>query len=229
MLRSLYPGADWSQVKIVGFDLDGTLYDEFEFVRQAYQLIAARFAKLCAQPADLINSTMLNRWLEKGSSYNRIFEEQLRRAGVTEPDISRAVEEAVQTFRACKPDLALPVRVVRLLDLLSEGRTFFLVTDGQAELQWAKITSLGLARWFRRENIAVSGEYGPDYRKPSTKLLEKLAVFPQMRQEAPAVYFGDREVDKGFAANAGFTFIEVHCMVTAGGRPAMTAVPRNEP
>jgi len=216
MLRSLFPSVDWTQRELVGFDLDGTLYDEFEFIRQAYEPIAARFAVLGTRPADLIYSTMLSRWLEKGSSYNRLFDEVLRESGVPERDIARAIEEAVQTFRTCKPKLVLPSRVSHLLDLISEGRNIFLVTDGQPELQWAKITALGLSRWIQRKNIAVSGEYGPDYRKPSTRLLEKLPVFPQTRQTPQGIYFGDRPVDEGFAANAGLVFIKVHCMVPVG-------------
>ena len=39
MLNVLYPDIDWSHIKYIGFDLDGTLYDEFEFIVQTYKKI----------------------------------------------------------------------------------------------------------------------------------------------------------------------------------------------
>ena len=36
MLKYLYPQINWNNINYVGFDLDGTLYDEADFIAQAY-------------------------------------------------------------------------------------------------------------------------------------------------------------------------------------------------
>ena len=40
MLKYLGQNHDWGTVQTIGFDLDGTLYDEYEFIAQVYRPIA---------------------------------------------------------------------------------------------------------------------------------------------------------------------------------------------
>ena len=39
MLSALYPNINWSEIDCIGLDLDGTLYDEYEFIKQVYYSI----------------------------------------------------------------------------------------------------------------------------------------------------------------------------------------------
>ena len=51
-------------IKYVGFDLDGTLYDEFDFIYQVYSKIVKANASLLGDNMSALN-WMKERWLEK--------------------------------------------------------------------------------------------------------------------------------------------------------------------
>ena len=70
MKNVLFSNISWEKVKYIGFDMDGTLYDEYEFVIQPYKKISKLFFN-----DKQVFFFLSNRWLEKGSSYNKIFGE----------------------------------------------------------------------------------------------------------------------------------------------------------
>ena len=212
MLKSLYPAIDWEKVCAVGFDLDGTLYDEAEFISQVYRSIADYLSKRCSMPPDEVYRRMFLRWLEKGSSYNRIFEETLEYYGYRSKAIENVEADCLAIFRKFEPCLTLPARVSTLLDYMQEHFTLFIITDGSALLQSAKIKSLHLERWFAPEQIGISGCYGADFAKPSTKIIHKLKMIGSFEPQN-VVFFGDRTVDQQFSAAAGFHFVEVASLI----------------
>ena len=212
MLKSLFPEVKWDNVQIVGFDLDGTLYDEIEFIVQVYQPISQILANFCDTPPEPIFKWMLCRWLEKGSSYNYIFSEVLNNHGIHGHAIASIVSECVSVFRNYKPILKLPIRVSLILDLIKEQYKCFLVSDGTVSLQLAKIKALGLERWFSSENIRITSCYGQDFAKPSTKIIEKISLLHTCTCPTKVVYFGDRIIDKQFADSAGFQFMKVNVL-----------------
>ncbi|HHX95324.1 MAG TPA: HAD family hydrolase [Clostridia bacterium] len=212
MLKSLFPNIDWNSIRVVGFDLDGTLYDELDFITQVYKPISEYLAKVCSCNPSGIYNWMVRRWLEKGSSYNRIFCEVLINRGVEQNAREVIISKCVEIYRSFKPNLTLPKRSCWLLDLFAEEfHDLFLVTDGSVSLQLAKIETLGLLRWFKTENIVITGAYGKEYYKPSVLSVGKIKV---LRGISPheTVFWGDREVDEQFSNNAGFHFINVKCL-----------------
>lgn len=212
MLRSLYPRVDWDAVHIIGFDMDGTLYDEAEFIAQVYRPIAGVLAAATGEDRDTMYARLMRRWLEKGSSYNRIFGEALEGAGLAESVVRETVAKCLAEFRAFSPELGLPARVRTILDAVKEMFPLFLVSDGSAGLQQRKFDSLGLQRWFDPANIAISGRYGADYCKPGIRMVEQIALLRDRAAAAGVLFFGDRDIDAQFAATAGFQFVQVACM-----------------
>jgi len=212
MLRSLFPQVKWDNVQIVGFDLDGTLYDEIEFIVQVYRPISRILANFCDTEPEPLFNWMLLRWLEKGSSYNSLFSDVITNHGIDRNGAASVVSECVSVFRNYKPILKLPDRVSTILDLIKEQYECFLLTDGTASLQFAKIKALGLHRWFSSENIGISGVYGPDFAKPSLKMIEKISVLQRCACPLKVVYFGDRIIDKQFADATGFQFVHVNVL-----------------
>lgn len=213
MLKYLYPDIKWDAIKVVGFDMDGTLYDEFEFIVQVYVPIAELLAKTANGNKTGIYSWMIERWLEKGSSYNYIFEEVLINHGVEETARNRIIPECVDMLRSFKPTLVLTSRVKIMLDFFKRNFDIFLITDGSGSLQKAKIKTLKLHSWFKPENIGISGCFGKQYQKPITLILGEIGIFKNTVVEPQeVVYFGDRQIDRQFAANAGFQFVLVRCM-----------------
>lgn len=212
MLKSLYPHIDWGVVRIVGCDMDGTLYDEADFISQVYRdiaelLVATDYAKI-----EIIHTWMVQRWLEKGSSYPYIFYEAITKAGIPEREVEKTVDLCLELFRNYKPVLTLAPRVKTILDALSVSYSLFLVSDGSARLQQRKFEVLQLGRWFDSVNVGISGCYGPEFCKPSIKIINKIKVLETTCLPHQILFFGDRPVDVEFAANAGFQFVKVASM-----------------
>ncbi len=206
IIANYYNKVDWSTIRYVGFDLDGTLYDEFEFIAQVYREIHNLFFK------DLIiNEFMLIRWLEKGSSYNKIFEEAYdlyKERMMNFVSKEEFVEMCLEIYRNFEPKLNLPARNQFILELLSKNYTLFLISDGNPILQRRKFTILGLDKFFKEDFVLFTGDDPENLAKPKIKSIEKLNISPQ-----ESVYFGDRDLDKLFAKNAGMQFQKVYNMI----------------
>jgi len=212
MLKSLYPKISWDRVRIVGFDLDGALYDELNFIEQVYRPISKYLSIFCNGNEKEVYIYMLQRWLEKGSSYDHIFEDVLSLYGETGRKPSDVIQQCLTIYRNYQPKLKLSRRVSIILNYFAERYSMFLITDGQSSLQRAKISSLGLEKWFPLEHVSISGDYGSNYQKPALLALKKIKLFSQKITPELVVYFGDRQNDLLFAENAGFQFVSVYCM-----------------
>ena len=216
MLKSLYPEIDWNSVEIIGFDMDGTLYDEFDFISQVYKPIAERLSALGKDTVPAIYSRLLDRWLEKGSSYRYIFSEVLQSYDLDEPRREIIINELLDIFKNFIPQLALSSRVQYLLDFFNTNFELFLVTDGDKVLQAAKFSSLGLEKWFAPENVWISGSSEPEYQKPSKRIAEKIHILTPHSQAQQIVFFGDREIDRAFALTMGYQYVQVHRLQATG-------------
>ncbi|MDT9198038.1 HAD family hydrolase [Limnospira fusiformis KN01] len=217
MLKSLYPQIDWQKVGIIGFDLDGTLYDEMEFIAQVYKPIARIISKSCKADCGSVYYSMLSRWLQKGSSYNQIFDEILIANGLNKNSRDLVIAECLDTFRRFSPTLTLPARVGVILAEINKKYRIFLLTDGSNVLQTEKFNALQLDRWFSLKDIVITGNYGKDYLKPSTKALAHIKALDDCIYPETVVYFGDREIDRKFAQTAGFLFVKVKCLIPVEG------------
>lgn len=210
MLNVLFPEVPWAQIKCVGFDLDGTLYDEFAFIQQVYPVILQANAK-CFGDIFSPLKYMLDRWLEKGSSYNRIFDETYERFADNYFAKEAFIESALALFRHFEPDLELLPRNRHLLNIFKEEYDLFLITDGSPSLQKHKFRALQLDDLFQERQTVFTGEMGAEYYKPNTAAFEKL----QLRYSpSEIVYFGDRDIDREFSRRIGIHFQQVYNMVS---------------
>jgi FMN phosphatase YigB (HAD superfamily) len=214
MLKFLHKELDWETVKAVGFDLDGTLYDEYEFIAQVYRPIAMKLIEATGDDFESMYSCLLQRWLEKGSSYNRLFDEVLIEARVPVTKRSQLIASCLSEFRNFQPQLCLPARVAKILDWASTRFPLFLVTDGSEKLQQAKIDTLGLIHWIRRDNISISGCIRRGIGKPDVRMSLPVKILQDTDvQPRNVIYFGDRDVDAAFATNCGYQFVQVKLMM----------------
>lgn len=206
-MNVLYKKIDWSRVDYVGFDMDGTLYDEFDFIVQAYSKISKLFDD------NLLSlDFMLDRWLKKGSSYSKIFDEVFDRFElILQTEKDEFIEKSLSIFRNFNPKLTLCRRTKEILKYYQKNYKIFLVTDGNYLLQEKKFISLGLDKYFNNENIVFTEKYRSDYAKPNTKALELLSI-----DTKKSVFFGDRDRDMDFALNSGMQFQKVYNMIEVG-------------
>ncbi|MBF0311602.1 MAG: HAD family hydrolase [Magnetococcales bacterium] len=201
MPNVFFRGIDLTGIAHVGFDMDGTLYDECEWIAQAYRAIGRELGL-----SRRVVRWMIGRWLEKGSSYPHIFEEAFRLEGALDGgEVAIRVKTALALYRHLEPQLQLPARVVFMLEELRPMTDLFLVSDGQALLQRNKFTALGLGDYFRSERVIFTDELGAA--KPAILAGEALGL---LGEEAPRTLFiGDREIDAGFARSCGFLYRSV--------------------
>ena len=202
-MNALFDNIKWNEVKAVGFDMDGTLYDEFEFISQVYSEINIQ----------LINDVevlrfMKKRWLEKGSSYPFIFQEAYSIASSIKMDEDAFVNFAIKIFRDFNPNLYLPQRSKMLLRLLKDKFPLFLITDGSSSLQRKKFLSLGLSDYFENYNVVFTGDFNDEFHKPNIGSLTKISI-----KNENLVYFGDRDKDEKFALCSGMQFQKVYVMI----------------
>lgn len=212
-MNSLLPKENLEKIKYVGFDMDGTLYDEFQFISQVYKPISDYLSYCISKSADEIYSVLLKRWKEKGSSYPFIFDEVLRSAVDNEGKRREAVSNCLNIYRTYQPKLKLAAYVKETLDELASKYSLFLITDGNYELQRSKFADLSLNIWFDEENCFFTGLYGKEFYKPSNNILEKIPIFQNTNNPYEEVlFFGDRDVDCEFAKNANIQFVKVYEM-----------------
>lgn len=213
MLSALFPHRDWSAVRYVGFDMDGTLYDEFTFIKQAYDSVLDACADRLTDK-ESARAFMEFRWLEKGSSYNRIFDETHVRFGKDDDAGEREafIRDALQAFRNVVPQLSLSARAAFWLHYFAQSCQVFLVTDGGSALQRRKAKALDLARYIPEDRMVFTSELGNGMEKRRLTL----SNFPLSLDPDNVVFFGDREQDRIFSQNLGFHFVRVHDMTATG-------------
>jgi FMN phosphatase YigB (HAD superfamily) len=195
----------WEKYKVIGFDMDGTLYNEECFIKQVYDEIANFLAEFATKSKSEIYIWMLQRWREKGSSYPYIFSETMNEFKICEG--ASLINECLNIYRNVKPDLHLHQNIVRLLDTLKQKKNIFLITDGNMLLQRQKFYSLALDRWFTKENVVFTGVLGSEYYKPHSKSLDLVTCITNNNDSV--LYIGDRDIDENFAKNADFDFAKV--------------------
>jgi putative hydrolase of the HAD superfamily len=209
MLNALYPDIPWPQIKCVGFDLDGTLYDEFVFICQVYRAILKENSH-CFEHIDMAFQYMLDRWLEKGSSYNRIFDETFELFAGEVVAKETFIEGSLEIFRCFEPALELPPRNMHLMRIFKQKFDIFLISDGPPCLQRHKFHSLKLDTIFSADRVIFTGDMGGACYKPNPASFEKLGLeyFP-----SEILYFGDRSIDLEFSRRLGIHFQKVYNMV----------------
>lgn len=212
MLKYLYPNINWSSIESVGFDLDGTLYDESDFIAEVYRPISQIFSVASNKSPEFIYAALMNRWVEVGSSYPRIFEEVLKMSGVTFDEIDVYIKQALEVFRAFNPKISLSSFVQDILDECHNKFNLFVVTDGRESLQLRKVESLGLYRWIPENHIFVTSTLPGGLPKPSIEAITYINERLGFNIREKSIFFGDRLVDKIYSRNVGMQFISVSVM-----------------
>lgn len=208
-MKYLCPEIPWGNIKTIGFDMDGTLYDEFDFIHRVYNSIAEIFSN-SDYDTNTIKKIMLSKWLEKGSSYPFIFSEIAMETGLESSLHEKKIKEALVIFRNFMPTLFSSERIKFLLEELKGKYELFLVSDGSSTLQWNKIKALGLENYFNKQNIFVSGDHSKEAEKPGLMSLNHLTVFKKDFKRNEVVFIGDRVIDEDYAKNAGFYYVNIN-------------------
>lgn len=194
----------------IGFDMDGTLYDEFIFIKQAYGEISSFFKENFTQ-IDSYNvfCFMVQMWVKFGSGYKFIFRDTIKEFITQDPSLILELEKkSLIIYRSACPKIYMPERNIFILDqLVKKGIKLFLITDGNLDLQIKKAESLNLGKWFAKDSIVMTAQYGAEHYKPSVKAYEVLLQNKILKRGEKTVFVGDRLQDKAFAERCSIDFV----------------------
>jgi len=171
-------------IRAVVFDLDDTLYLQKTFLDAAWNVVAEEAARVSDVDAAKWQKS-LRYFSDLGSDKGGIID---RAVAELAPGVS--VAHLVDTFKSFRPVSLNLIPGVR--ESLVELRAFVpigLITDGDVEIQRAKLSALGLTDIF--DVVVLSDQAGREFRKPSPAPF--LQALDALGLEAPnVVYVGDR-------------------------------------
>ena len=197
----------------VVFDLDGTLCHYATSIEQAMAISLQRVGAEATLIGDLSVAARryTDLWYELEADHQstkslreRIWIRLLEEHGTDYEDLAHALSEVYVNLRTAS--LALFDGVLSLLADLRERYTLGLLTNGPSDLQWEKISMLGIEQSF--DKIIVSGDTG--MHKPDSRVFANLL----QQMDAPAdraIYVGNSyEVDIIGAHDAGMSSVWVN-------------------
>lgn len=155
-------------IELAVFDLDDTLFPEWDFVRSGMRHLADFTSKGSSASADEIFAFL---WdiasRREGKSFDRLL------LAFPEIGASWSVEELVSAYRRHVPDIRLFAGIRELLEELRHGGTrIAIVTDGPPDAQRGKLKALQVMELV--EEAVVTDEHGVECRKPSTFAFSRL-------------------------------------------------------
>ena len=148
-------------IRAVIFDLDDTLYREWDFVRGGFKVVARHVARLCrARPADVYRKLLQQYFLfGRDNTFGRLLKE-MRLEGAC--DVARLVK----IYRNHSPKLRLFDDAKKTLFRLKEIKCRLgMITDGDDSVQKNKVAALGIQRYF--SSIIYTHEFGVNCYKPN--------------------------------------------------------------
>lgn len=175
-------------IKVVIFDLDDTLYYELDYVKSGFRAVSSYINSKYEVSLDEFYQLMLNILEREGRG--KVFDLALESLSLPLEE----VEHMLTAYRSHFPEgIHLYEDAEYILEKLKREDKYKtgIITDGNSQVQWNKIKSLGLIDLV--DEIIVTDDFGVDNRKPAPfAYLRLLKIFNVQAEET--VYIGDNPV-----------------------------------
>jgi putative hydrolase of the HAD superfamily len=172
-------------IKAVIFDLDGTLYNERDFVESGFRVATRYISTKYDLDFDKVYTTLVSDF-ESGLR-GKNFDVLVEKLNLPHEEVSNLIE----IYRKHKPNISLCPDAEVILRELKGKLKLGLITDGWQETQRNKISALNLEPYL--DIVIINDTLDKEYWKPSKKsfqvMLDRLGV-----QAPEAVYVGDNPV-----------------------------------
>lgn len=154
-------------IEAVAFDLDDTLFAEYDYVRSGFEAVGLEIARaygLNNAAAELIELFDADR--------TDVYGRYLKKHGL--PVTDESVGALVSAYRSHTPDISLRDGAAEVLsELRAKGYKLGIITDGRPDGQRKKLEALGLNALV--DKVIVTDELGgEEYRKPDFKAFEMM-------------------------------------------------------
>lgn len=178
-------------IKAIIFDLDDTLFNEIEYVKSGFNVVAENISNLINKSKEEIFNELLRLFSINTKNVFDIYIKQNNLENILN------LNRIINLYREHYPKIKLDYEIKNVLLNLKQKYKLGIITDGRPEGQWNKIRALGLDNII--ENIIVTDELGGiEYRKPNTKAFEIMIEKFNVKYNE-AIYIGDN-INKDFIA-----------------------------
>lgn len=194
-------------MKVIGFDLDDTLYSHWHYEQMLFEKIAENIFEKFGFDKEKVFAEMQK--LFDAKNFERLFDKTVLNSGYELPkDWDNFVKNEILPFyRNHKPegsinlfDWVLPL----LKKIRAKGYKTVLITNGGSQIQRNKIELLKLCNEF--DKIYISDEFNPPLRKPDLKIFEKVLEDFQISPNQ-MIYMGDSVEKDGACEKLGIKFV----------------------
>ncbi len=173
-----------SNIKVVVFDLDDTLYSELDYVRSGLAFVANTMSDILeVMPSDLLSKLLES--LQIGRS--NIFDRALNAMSLKS---ARNIKQCVALYRAHIPEIELYHEALNVISELAKKYPIYIVTDGNKLVQERKLRALGLYDSQLIKKAYITYRYGLKNTKPSPYCFNKIALKEQVNT-SEIIYIGD--------------------------------------
>jgi HAD superfamily hydrolase (TIGR01549 family) len=193
--------SDYYKYSLFIFDLDNTIYDEKDYLFQAYKAISQKLEAVARgyNKSDLL-AIILEIYSKEGRE--KLFDKFLSKIGLENTYIT----ECLKILRSFDPQLPIEitgeVRII-LSALEEQGKPVYVLTNGNPEQQKNKIRNI---RWGGLDKNIVFIMADEFESKPSPAGI--IHILNMTRTEKDKVIMtGDKETDRDSAFNGGIDFI----------------------
>ena len=187
--------------RAVVFDLDGTLYDDREYLRACDDAVLRYIVRELRIPAETATTTLSRVLAAKGRG--RHLDNLVEALGLS----SDVVPNLLQASRAVEPPLALYAWVPALLaDLSSRAIDTWILTNGNIVQQEKKVRLLGLGRLLPATRVVYANGILP---KPAPDALLGILEMSGL-DPARVAMVGDNAVDRLCAEQCDVRYFDIH-------------------
>ena len=138
------------QTKYIFFDIDNTLFPTSEFAHIAREnAIRAMIRMGLDYDENKLMKLLLQIVKQKGSNYNRHFNELCSILGIPKKEATKYVSAAIGAYHDAKSTIQpYPDVPKTLLNLKLAGYNLYIATDGKSIKQWDKLIRIGIGELF---------------------------------------------------------------------------------
>jgi HAD superfamily hydrolase (TIGR01549 family) len=185
------------------FDLDNTIYNEEDYLFDAYKQIATSMVrKIPSKNEDELNLTL--RKIYEAEGRINLFDKFLNVFDL-DPDYLQDCLKIMRSFNAGKKYMIYPSVKTVLAELISRKKPIYVLTNGNPEQQRNKINNINWEELDRSIFFVFANEFEP---KPSPSGVEYILNISGIEKNK-TVMVGDSETDHDCARNSGITFLNV--------------------
>jgi putative hydrolase of the HAD superfamily len=169
------------KIKTILLDLDNSLYDKNQYMKQAFEKVSLYLAENHHLKYHSIYSLLQRIVKVKTGRYEFFLKDLLRILGIYSEELFNKV---INIYHNVKPVMKPYLGVKKLLKELKKKYKLVLLTDDYPQIQKNKMVALGLNKSFNM--IVYTTNYSHEKVKPYRLALDKIKISPQK-----VIYVGD--------------------------------------